>query len=73
MVPLCRTPDGVVILRTGASALSGATLPWLGPGGGRAKLNGAARETQRVEHWGICFYAGTLDAAANDEHFSEDS
>ena len=63
------TLDGAFNLKTGASALPGATLLWLGSADKRATLNGAAREAQGaacevqiVERWGFRFRSAVLDA-----------
>ena len=54
--------DGAYALHTGASALPGATLLWLGSADKRATLNGAACEAQTVERWGFRFRSVVLDA-----------
>ena len=59
---------GGFILRTGASALPGATLLWLGTDDGCATLNGAACAAQAVERWGFRFHAVVLDAAPHADY-----
>ncbi len=57
-----RSPDGAFILRTGAAALPGATLLWLGPDEGDVRVTGIAQEVQWVERWGFRFGSVIIDA-----------
>jgi len=52
-------------------SLPAATILWLAPYGGRAAINGAAREAVPTERWGYRFHAVTVDLQANNEYILE--